>query len=42
MCSLVWSVTLPMSEALLKSSDEEFVDALNSALVSTSNINNES
>lgn len=32
LCSLVWTVSVPMCEKLLKFSNEEFVDALNSAL----------
>lgn len=34
MCSLVWTVSNPMCEKLLKMTDEEFVDSLNTALVS--------
>ncbi|XP_054712640.1 ubiquinone biosynthesis monooxygenase COQ6, mitochondrial-like [Uloborus diversus] len=32
LCSLVWTVSLPMCDKLLNMSEEEFVDALNSAL----------
>ncbi|XP_035214024.1 ubiquinone biosynthesis monooxygenase COQ6, mitochondrial-like isoform X2 [Stegodyphus dumicola] len=38
-CSLVWTVSLPMSEKLLEMPEEEFVDTLNSALWNEENKN---
>lgn len=39
LCSLVWSVSLPVAERLMQMPDEEFVDALNKALWDDGNMN---